>query len=419
MIQFKKAGRLAAATAIFGLVTHASFAAELKSGDVINAENFDRIKEAVFQGHTIRSLVTERMEFMIKNYGLSIRLKNSSEIPTNAVDAQNTQKYAGQAKFDPKTKEVTGYQTGLPFPDVDLGDPDAGHKALYNFYYQNTYGNSFDGDYTFLFIDAGKGVNRVQEWNTTTLKMKGRVGDSPVLEDGKLVQKTLLFAKAPYDIKGIGIFTIRHDSPQLEDNWAYIKSVRRVRRLSGGSWMDNLAGSVQLNDEYDGLSARPSWYPEAKIVGKRWILAVPHLNLPLIVKDKDGKASYPTVDTKNKPYSNPVVDWEPREVYQIEVKMPQEHPYSKRVMYMETKFPRIYMSEHYDKSEQFAKISYVFSAPTKGGEGYIGQLPWHGYTFDIKRQEAFVYLAHENVVPNRAGLKADDVTLGRLEAAAK
>jgi hypothetical protein len=395
-------------------------AAELKAGDVINAANLDKVKGDTFEGHAISSLVTEKMAFMIKNYGLSIRLRPSEALPVNPVDVEATRKYAGEVRFDPKTNEVTGYKAGLPFPDIDQSDPKAGHKLLYNNYYQNTTGSSFDGAYTFLFINADKGVERNQSWHTTTIKMKGRPGAQPVAGDGKLVNKQLLFATAPFDIRGIGIYTQRYDGPQLEDNWAYIKSVRRTRQLSGGSWMDNMAGGVQLNDEYDAFSARPSWFPDAKLVGKRWILAVPHLKLPIVNADKKGTPDeFPTVDLKNKPYWNPNVDWEPREVYVLEVTMPKEHPYSKRIMYMETKLPRFYMTEHYDKSGQFVKFSQVLSAPTKGGDGYMGMLPWQGHTYDLKRKEGFIYLALPGAMINRPGLKPEDATLGKLEAAAK
>jgi hypothetical protein len=395
-------------------------AAELKPGDVINAANIDKVKNDTFEGHTIASLITDKMEHMVKNFSLSIKLRKSEEIPVNQVDIENTRKYAGEVKFDPNTNEVTGYKAGIPFPDIDMKDPKAGHKALYNFYYHGTIGNSFDGPYTFLFINADKGVERVQEWRTTTLKMKGRVSGDPVLGDGKLVSKQLLFATAPFDIKGIGIFTVRHDGPQLEDNWAYIKSVRRTRQLSGGSWMDNLGGSVQLNDEYDIMSARPSWFPDAKIVRKRWVLAVAHYNLPAFDPAKKGTAeAYPGLDTKNKPYWNPIVEWEPREVYEIEAKMPPEHPYSKRVYYMETKFPRIWMGEHYDKSGEFVKIAYVFTTPVKGENGYTGMMAQQLQNMDIRRKEALVVVAHPGTIANRPGVKSDDATLSKLEAAAR
>lgn len=394
-------------------------AAELKPGDVIDASNLDKVKADTFDGHNVSDLITEKMEFMIKNYNFKIKLRKTEEIPLNAIDIENTKKYSGNVKIDPTTKEVSGYKAGLPFPEIDLKDPLSGYKAMFNYYYHNTYGNNFDGDYTFLYVDADKGVQRTQEWFTNTFKMKGRNTGEPVIDGGKLVTKALLFATEPFDIKGLGIYTERPDNGQVEDNWAYIKSVRRVRQLSGGSWMDNLAGSVQLNDEYDIQSARPSWYPEARIRGKRWILAVVHLKLPLV--SGKGSKEYPTVDTKTKPFWTPstVVEWEPREVYDIEVKMPAAHPYSKRVLYQDVKFPRYYMGEHYDKSGEFVKMNMTFTSPTKGDAGYVGLVPWQGHCFDIKRKEAFVYLGNPNVTLNRNDIKPSDVTLGRLEATAK
>lgn len=400
----------------------AANAAELKAGDVINAANFDQVKNDTFEGHTIRDMITDKVELLIKNYNLSIPLRHSEEIPVPQIDIENTKKYSGDVKIDPVTHEVTGYKTGTPFPDIDVNDPLSGFKAVWNYYYQNTYGSTFDGHYTFLFIDSNRGLDRVQRWYTLSLKMKGRQTGDPVLGDGSLVKKQLLYAVEPYDIKGIGIFTVRHDSPQLEDNWAYVKSVRRTRQLSGSSWMDSLAGSVQLNDEYDGFAGRPSWYPEAKIVKKRWILAVAHLPGPRVVSDAPDRASkYPTVDLESEPFSMPTqkVAWEPREVYEIELKMPNEHPYSKRVLYMDVHFPRFYQVEHFDKAGEFAKISFVFTRPVKGGGGTIGMAPLQGIAFDVKRQEALVYLAEEDSTIDRPGITENDVTLGQLEAAAE
>ena len=404
------------------MAIHAADAAELKPGDVINAANFDQVKDDTFEGHKIGDMITDKVELLIKKFNLSIALRHSEVIPVPQQDIDNTNKYSGDVKIDPVTHEVSGYKAGTPFPDLSPDDPLGGFKALWNQYYQNTYGNTFDGHYTFLFIDSNRGLDRTQRWYTLSYKMKGRQTGDPVLGDGSLVKKQLLFAVEPYDIKGIGIFTVRYDSPQLEDNWAYVKSVRRTRQLSGSSWMDNLAGSVQLNDEYDAFAGRPSWYPAAKLVKKRWILAVAHLPLPLVVAGgSDNATKYPTVDLKDKPYAWPThkVEWEPREVYEIELTMPKEHPYSKRILFMDVHFPRIYQVEHFDKSGDFAKMSFVFTTPQKGGDGIIGMSPLQGTAFDIKREAAWVYLAEPDGTIDRPGITSDDVTLGQLEAAAQ
>lgn len=398
----------------------AALAGELRPGDVINAANIDKVKNDTFEGKTLASLLTDKLEWQIRNWNLSIKLRKHEEIPVNARDTETTKKYASQVKFDSATNEVSGYIAGTPFPNVEANDPKAAYKLLYNYYYQGTTGHEFDGPYTFALVDGEKGLERIQRWTTTRYMMKNQSAKaSPVEGDGKMVSKTLLYAKAPYDIRGLGTFSIRHDSPQLEDNWAYIKSVRRTRRLSGGSWMDTMVGD-QLNDEYDIWNARPSWYPEVKLVGKRWVLAIVHSALPIVEESKkDSIDEFPRVDLKNKPFWNPVAEWEPREVYVIEATPPQVHPYGKKVLYMETKFPRFYMAEYYDKTGQFWKFQQVLTSPLKGDDGYVGLPPWQGHTIDFKRKHATIYFGHTNLKINRAGFKSDDVTLGVLEAAGK
>jgi hypothetical protein len=415
----RTSGYLMLATCLAG-VSLPTWAAELKPGDLINAANIDKVKNDTFEGKTIASMLTDKLEWQIRNWGLVIKLRHSEEMPINKRDVDATEKYAKDVKFDPATNEVTGYKAGRPFPVIDMNDPKAGYKLVYNYYYQNTIGHEFDAPVDFMMIDGEKGQERLQRWTTTRYMMKNQAAKAnPVEGDGSILSKTLLYAVAPFDIKGLGTFSIRYDSPQLEDNWAYIKSVRRTRRLSGGSWMDTMVGD-QLQDEYDLWNARPSWYPEIKLVGKRWILAVLHTPLP--VQDdskKDTIDEYPRIDIKNKPFWNPIAEWEPREVYVIEATPPQVHPYGKKVLYMETKFPRFYMGEYYDKTGQFWKFQQVLSAPTKGDDGYIGLPPYQGHTIDFKRKHATVYFLHPSVRINRAGIKSEDVTLGVLEAAGK
>lgn len=383
-------------------------AEELVAGDRINAANLEEALGKTFAGHKVSDLITEAMRFHIREWNLEVTLKDHEEVPLTQLELDNTAKYSDDVQFDPETLEVTGYTAGWPFPEIDPDDRWAGHKVMWNYYLQNTYGSSFDGDYHFLFTDASNGLERVQEWYNVQIKMIGRPYPPHVLEGGDLVAKALLFARQPFDVRGIGQFILRHNSPQVESNWAYLRSVRRVRRLSGGSWMDSLAGGVQLNDEYDGFAGRPSWYPDSRYLGTRWILAVPNLTLPLV---KDG--TYPTVDTEQPPYNNPVVEWEPRKVHVVEFTMPDEHPYSRRIYYVETEFPRIYMTEHYDRNNELAKISYVFSTPTEGDDGFIGMLPWQGTTFDINRREGWTYV-NANGTLHDTELTPDDVTLQQL-----
>ena len=93
---------------------------------------------------------------------------------------------------------------------------------------------------------------------------------------GNIAQKTYFVAHYPQDIRGLGLFSVRYnqaDSKVPDDSYAYLKSVRRVRRLSGGAWMDPIGGTDQLYDDWDIWDAAPTKYKSNKLIEKRWVLA--------------------------------------------------------------------------------------------------------------------------------------------------
>ena len=173
---------------------------------------------------------------------------------------------------------------------------------------------------------ADKGLERVQEWFYWRYYMKNRLdrfakGQSPVEGAGTILTKTLLFATYPHDIKGIGVLSIRWDLPRVEDQWAYIKSVRRTRRLSGGAWMDPIGATDVLQDDITCWNGRPAWYTKIRLLGKRWILAIAHAPYDHNQAKKGTFEEFPGIDLATWPHWNPSSKtraWEPREVYVIE-----------------------------------------------------------------------------------------------------
>lgn len=404
-------------------------AKELTAGMEINKSNIDAVKEDTFEGHKISEMLPERVEWQIRNHNLKIKLRHSEALELDPKYIEATKKYSKSVKYDPKTKEVSGWVAGMPFPSVDTSDPDAGAKLVWNRYLAFPVGDAVNySKFAFLFIDGGSGLERVQHWAMARYYMKGRLNGDPVEGDGSVLTNTLLYATYPQDIKGLGTFTTRYDSTKVEDQWAYIKSVRRIRRLSGGSWMDPVGGTDELNDDIENWNARPSWYTGFKLVGKRWILAVAHTtagkgkstrgtwnNVP---DSKRGTSEeFPYVDLKSAPYWNPIGEWEPKEVYVIEATPPSEHPYGKRVMYMDASYPRIYMQEVYDKKGQFWKFLNFLTDPIVGKDGYVASVSIQGHIIDFQRNHGTVF-STQQVGVNPSDLKAKDVTLGVLEATA-
>jgi hypothetical protein len=425
-------------------------AAELPPGTVINKANLDKIMNDTFEGKTIRSMLLPSQEYQIRNWALQIKLRHSKITPLPKAFVEATEKYAKDVKFDPKTREVSGWKAGLPFPDISMDDPYAGDKVIWNYYYAHQGGRTQYCPHSWLLVSADTGLERRQDWFWLRYYMKGRLdgpGKPPVLGDGSMISKTLFFVTAPYDMRGIGIFALRWDSSKLEDNWVYVKSVRRTRRLSGGAWVDPVDGLDMLGDEIWIINARPSWYKSFKLIRKRWILVIANDKVDWVEGAKTPAEEFPSVDLKNWPHWNPALvpgnEWEPREVYEVEGIPPSYHPHSRRVLYSDVHAPIVYIGEGYDKENRLWKyVQYTIGVnnaetakaagvtakgtrrmipPSSTEEACLGITP-EGFYIDFKRRHAShhydrVWDSNPRVEEHLLG--PDDVTLGKLEAAGK
>ena len=413
------AGALLAALPAF------SQAGELKAGFVIDKSNLDAVKSETFEGKTVGSMIPEKMEWMIKNMGLTLKIANSKKIEMDPKYVEATKKGLGSVKFNAADRTMSGWVAGQPFPPevIKMDDPHAGDKIIWNLR-AATYGATMDlRDISFVFIHGDKGVERVQRWQSRRYYMEGRLDGGPTtVGDGTIAQKTYLFATSPQDIRGLGTFSIRYNEPtsaKPDDTWAYLKSVRRTRRLSGGAWMDPIGGTDQLYDDWDIWDAFPTKYRANKLVGKRWVFAVAHSpELSVDLSKKDTLDEFPSVGLKDKPHFFPAkhIVWEPREVYVIEGTPPAEHPYSKKTVYMEVDFPRPYLGEMYDQKGEFWKFMIFQNRPDVGEDGYKAVMPVVGHVIDVKRNHSTTWSS--NMKSNPKGVKEGDVSLQKLEEVA-
>jgi len=195
--------------------------------------------------------------------------------------------------------------------------------------------------------------------------------------------------------------------------------VRRTRRLSGGTWMDPIGGTDQLNDDIEIFNAHPSWYPEYKLLGKRKLLVVANSTKTAWDPKAKGNAEFPIVDLDNAPHWNPNDGWEPRDVWVIEAVTPPEHPYGKKVMYMDTQFPRFYQAETYDRKGQFWKWMNYHLTTLKLPDGDTAIASAAGFTIDYQRRHGTVFILGEGTTMNTPGITADDVNLRELEKIAR
>ncbi len=435
MLKFKSLYVVAVVVAVICCVGfHGAQAAEVPEGTVLTADNLDKYYNDTWDGYTIKSMLTERLEWQIRKWGLTMPLSHYIPMEHDVNYVAATKKYSKDVKYDPKTKIVSNYKAGLPFPDISEDDPEAGYKLLWNFFYAPTKGDVEDADSTFLLIDAKGGLERLQLWHWYQYRMKGRVAtrnkDMPIEGDGTVITRHLFVGLAPYDIKGVGMFSIHYDTGQLDDSWAYVKSVRRTRRLSGGSWMDPLGGHDQLVEDAYIFNCNPRWYKDIKLIGKRRLLAVTHdkrIKGDNISEEEHKRLDairfkpdtyLPSIDLKNYPHWNIIANWEPREVYVIEATPPDEHPYSKKIIYMDTEITFLLQAECYDKKGDFWKFLHYPSILVTGDDGYKAICGVNGIGIDFKRLHSTQYYVWW-VTVNRPGVKWDDFTPAMMVSAGR
>lgn len=406
----------------------------MKAGTVISAANIDQVKDMYFEGKRVGDMITENTEWMIREKNLKINTRHSEFIEMDAKYMQATQDGKGKVTFNPADRTVGNWTAGMFFdpqdilktmgPDGKSSDPHAGDKLIWNLR-SPTYGATMDLRHiSWVFLDAHKGMERIQRWWAQRYYMEGRLDGGPVSEgDGTILQKTVLVAIYPQDIKGIGIFSTRYNDPTAktpDDVWAYLKSVRRARRLSGNAWMDPIGGTVQLYDDWDIWDAVPTKYKDVTLMGKRWIWAIAHAPLMTVdLRYKNTREEFPAVDMDNPPhfFPAPQVQWEPREVFHIEGTPPDEHPYSKKVVYMEVDYPRPYQGEAYDKNGKFWKTFIFQNRADIGDDGYKAIMPVVGHIIDWKAEFSTTWSS--NMKANPAGIEETDVSLKTLLALAR
>jgi len=416
-LQYPLLAGLVATASVAGLAD----AAEVPAGTVITAANIDQLKDQTFEGHAIASLLTEKLEWRIRNNGMQMPLAASKDVPLDSRWVEASRANAGKTSINKEACRVDGWGAGAPFPEIDESDPQAAEKIVWNWHLGQLVGDvSQVPHYTQLLVDGRKGVHAEPVAEFTRYTMKGRLtGDSSVEGDGSERGRQLLYFKSPSDMKGLGTYTVMYDSDKVNSVWAYIPAVRRVRQLSGGAWMDPVGSSDQLQDDLEIFNARPCWYPEYRLLGKRNILAVTASKQGADIWNKSGKSfaeRYPVMDP-NPPYWNMIGNgYEVREVYVVEAITPSIHPYSKKVLYIDTKYPRIHYGEAYNRKGEFWKFM-EFHSYSNPVDGDIRTTV--GAVIDFQRNHATISLIDTSTWRTNFDAKASDFSLQALQAAGR
>ncbi len=401
-----------------------SRASDIAPGTVVSKANLDSIGNKGFEGHGLKDLLTHQMETRIRRDNLKMVLQSKKRIPRDPRWVQASRERNRPVALDTVSGMIDGYIAGDPFPQISQDDPDAGVKLLWNANYSWQQYDNFTCTVMTAFIDGDIGIEQMQRWTIDRYFFTGRVSDRETHFDPAIFHKTLLFASYPQDIRGTGVFAIRYNTGELDDRWAYIRTVRRVRRLSGGAWVDPIGGTDQLQDDVGIINAHPTWYSEAKLLGIRSVLVSTNSPFPWKGWQATDAATFPRLDLTVAPYWDTTEVWEPREVYVVELIPPEYHPYGKKVIYMGVDNFLPYQGDAYDKKGDHWKWLQHGFAAVETDDGYIDgngnraivEFQSWGLFIDFPRRHASYLATDESSCHiNSPVKKPEDYAASRLE----
>ena len=226
---------------------------DLKPGDIIGPHNWQRVEGMV--GDNLLRRIKQGYTFKIKQ-GHSVGIPKEYDTATS--------RYSGQVKLG-RNGDLVNYVAGLPFPDVNLNDPQAALKLIWNFYWRwlgddyKTGGGTAEGKIVRHAIEKN-GAERRADVIHHSIKTRGRVhlDAKPVLPGYAHIDWMQMRAdEYPRDTAGTTTLEIRYADPKRDDDlYVYVPSIRRVRRAPPIQRCATIAPSEFNFDDVNNFSAK-------------------------------------------------------------------------------------------------------------------------------------------------------------------
>ena len=240
--------------------------AGLKAGDVLGKDNWQLAKDLlppeILRHYKDGEYANKLIDWPLGNYKWDPAFKAATE--------SNAGKYVISPEgsvVDKSSGKQPPFVYGLPFPQVDKNDANAGFQVLWDFQYAYwNEGNSHN--ITLLnWVSPGK-VDRESTQDVFFLYYDGQDAAYRLPNPNNFSGQFIAVATTPADLNGTAALTWRYRDPNKRDsNWAYVPALRRVRAVSPANRSDGFLGSDMSQDDgpfFDGKPEDFTW----KLVGE-------------------------------------------------------------------------------------------------------------------------------------------------------
>jgi hypothetical protein len=261
-------------------------------GTTVHFEDCDALKPFVPPGWMRAGFCFEGMEYRIKDPG---------DISPPQAYKDATEKFAGQPAID-ENGAIQNYTAGRPFDPATFtpGTREDGFKAIWNYNFRWQHDGLRIEEVEWVWVERG-GTHDDHEimkrWTgqyyggggkfsrilygpyqrvmfsylahrpETNYRIPGRWADNTEFRE-------YTGFTDPFDIAGTAFLILRYTDPyKADDSWAYIPSLRRVRRISVEVKSDSLLGTEDTLEDFYGFAGRiMEW--DWQYVGKIRMLAI-------------------------------------------------------------------------------------------------------------------------------------------------
>ncbi len=366
---------LFAILAVLLLALSSAARADVVPGETINRTNASKVSNLLSPGN-----------YLLVEHGMELNIVPTAKVEWPPPYKSATEKYSAQVKLGSDGR-LLNYVAGLPFPLIDVNDPEVALKIMWNYSFRPLYSDDLDlrepqvASYTPQ--SHGSPLSSYTVGRMAFYSEVGRLMVPPVPSDPDAAMTGIRYRFGlfpflePSTMRGYGMVRYDYLSPSIEDNvWVYVPTTRRVVRQptevlsdasgpllgyqggavggrSGGFGISGTAPYVSTidPDSYFGFSGKILNF-NYRFLGERTMLAVVNAkNSPERPCPFDGGKS---VCPEN---------WELRHLYIIEAteKPGRDFSIPRRVFYIDSEGWFITASDQYDRSGNLWKTIATFN----------------------------------------------------------
>ena len=397
-------------------------------GDVITFDKADLVRQFI---------PAEFQEEWIFD-GMEMTMKDAGDIKPAQVYLDATAKHDGEATLA-ADGAIENYAAGRPFdPAKFVPGSDSGWKMTWNWNYRwqnyglsvgevhwvwvrkggdhaghevmnDTYSSFYEGGGSFERVLSGPYKRFLMAHNSkhaaTNYQVNGGKGFAKNTEFREYTGFT-----APFDIAGTAFLILRYDDPRkADDSWAYIPSLRRVRRISVEVKSDSLLGTDHTLEDFYGFNGRPMEHDWEYVGSARIVVVARSRNAHTVYYGPNGWAV-------KDDYALRLVD------VMRQIPKSASHPYSEKFIYVDRATGESYYANAYDKGGKLWKVwqlTKLWSEDPQAQEqegNFNGLETPDGTNFQLFQSINVVDKQNNRgtLVPCR-GIAADDTTLKRAK----